>query len=166
MASQVDEIFGVVAPKFIGRAKRTVDDERASKQSTGKKRRKSERGGRLSAADEEAILEVSRTTGKAAVKAAARADAAAAAAAAVAKEEALVAKALGDQVKKTAKAMAALEVDPIIADVDVMNELIDVDGAAHLQARDALVCGGEDACAQGHVEALGTALCRLRHGRT
>ena len=55
------------------------------------------------------------------VKANERADADAADAAAIAKDEALVAKSLEDQIKATAKAMEKIDIEPIVSDSDVMN---------------------------------------------
>ena len=55
------------------------------------------------------------------VKANERADADAADVAAIAKDEALVAKSLEDQIKATAKAMEKIDIEPIVSDSDVMN---------------------------------------------
>ena len=72
VAAQVDELFDVIAPKFQPKGKQRVADERASKSTMRKRRKLSQRSGRLAKLDsktEEAIMEVSRTTGVAEVHA-------------------------------------------------------------------------------------------------
>jgi len=126
VAAQVDQLFDVISPKYIGRTGRRVDDARASKSTRRKRRRQTARAGRCSAAAlgadmESAVWEVARTTGGAEYAANAHADEHEADEASCAKSKAEEEKAIEDQIDKTAKAIEKINVTPLVADADVMN---------------------------------------------